>query len=90
MTSNQHGPYTQGHTHDTMAGTTGCQAARRSQSLKLGPSSDRGLQFALVKSELLVIADHHAVVNTFSGLVLTARHTMEVGNTRTSPLGDGR
>ena len=45
-------------------------------------SSDRRLQLACVKSELLVIADQHAAVNTFPGLVHTARHTMGVGNTR--------
>ena len=49
---------------------------------KSRPSSDRGLQPAHVKSESLVIADQHAAVNTFSGLVHTARHTMRVGNTR--------
>ena len=35
-----------------------------------------------MKSELLVIADQHAAVNTFPGLVHTARHTMRAGNTR--------
>ena len=45
-------------------------------------SSDRRLQLACMKLELLVIADQHAAVNTFPGLVHTARHTMEVGNTR--------
>ena len=50
--------------------------------LKLRPSSDRGLQFALVKLESLVIADQQAAVNTFPGLVHTARHTTKVGNTR--------
>ena len=34
-----------------------------------------------MKSESLVIADQHAAVNTFSGLVHTARHTMGVGST---------
>ena len=43
-------------------------------------SSDRRLQLACVKLELLVIADQHAAVNTFPGLVHTARHTMRVGN----------
>ena len=37
---------------------------------------------AYMKSELLVIADQHAAVNTFPGLVHTARHTMGAGNTR--------
>jgi hypothetical protein len=45
-------------------------------------SSDRSLQLDCVKAELLVIADQHAAVNTFPGLVHTARHTTGVGNTR--------
>ena len=81
-TSNHHAPYALGCTRATMAGTTGCDAARRSESLKAGPSSDRRLQFACVKPELLVIADQHAAVNTFPGLVHTARHTTRVVCTR--------
>ncbi len=50
--------------------------------IKAGPSSDRSLQPDCVKLELLVIADQHAAVNTFPGLVHTARHTTGVGNTR--------
>ena len=46
------------------------------------PSSDCRLQLACMKSELLVIADQHAAVNTFPGLVHTARHTMGAGNTQ--------
>ena len=45
-------------------------------------SSDRSLQLESVKAESLVIADQHAAVNTFPGLVHTARHTMGVGLTR--------
>ena len=45
-------------------------------------SSDRTLQLGCVKVESLVIADQHAAVNTFPGLVHTARHTMGVGSTR--------
>ena len=52
------------------------------QNPKSSPSSDRRLQPACVKSELLVIADQHAAVNTFPGLVHTARHTMGVDNAR--------
>ena len=63
-----------------MAGTEGCHPARGSGSRKAGPSSDRRLQPACVKPELLVIADQHAAVNTFPGLVHTARHTMGVCN----------
>ena len=49
---------------------------------KLGLSSDCRLQLACMKLELLVIADQNAAVNTFPGLVHTARHTMRVDNTR--------
>ena len=42
---------------------------------KTGLSSDRSLQLDSVKEESLVIADQHAAVNTFPGLVHTARHT---------------
>ena len=34
-----------------------------------------------MKSESLVIVDQHATVNTFPGLVHTARHTMGVDST---------
>ena len=57
MTSNHHAPYVLGFTHATMAGTTGCDAATRSGSLKTGLSSDWGLQLDPMKSESLVIAD---------------------------------
>ena len=65
-----------------MAGTEGCQAARWSQSQKADRSPDRSLQLESMKSESLVIADQHVAVNTFPGLVHTARHTMGVGFTR--------
>ena len=35
-----------------------------------------------MKSELLVIVNQHVTVNTFPGLVHTARQAMKVGNTR--------
>ena len=81
MTSSQHGPYVQGDTHATMAGTVRRQAARWSQSPKAGLSSDGRLQLACLKLELLVTAGQHTAVNTFPGLVHTARHTTKVGNT---------
>ena len=52
------------------------------QITKTDPSSDCRLQLAYMKSELLVIANQHVAVNAFPGLVHTARHTMEVGSTR--------
>ena len=82
MTSSPHGPYGQGFTRNTMVGTEGCQPARGSQSQKVRRSPDRSLQLDSVKSESLVIVDQHATVNTFPGLVHTARHTMGVGFTR--------
>ena len=62
--------------------TEGSKAARQSKPPKSRPSSDCRLQLACMKSESLVIADQHAAVNTFPGLVHTARHTMGVGFTR--------
>ncbi len=75
MTSNHHGPYVQGYTRTTMAGTMGSKAAMRSKSPKPGPSSDCGLQLVHMKAESLVIANQKVAVNTFPGLVHTARHT---------------
>ena len=82
MTSSPHGLYVQGYTRATMAGTKGCQSASWSQSQKTGLSSDWSLQLDSMKSESLVIADQHAAVNTFPGLVHTARHTMGVDCSR--------
>ena len=82
MTSSHHGPYDQGYTRTTMVGTEGCNTARWSQSQKTDPSPDWSLQLDSMKSESLVIADQHAAVNTFPGLVHTARHTMGVGCSR--------
>ena len=81
-TSSHHGPYAQGYTRPTMGATEGSDPARVSKSQKSALSSDRRLQPACVKVESLVIADQHAAVNTFPGLVHTARHAMEVPNTR--------
>jgi hypothetical protein len=80
MTSSQHGLDVQGDTHATMARTMGREVARPSQSRKARRSSDCRLQPACMKSELLVTARQHSAVNTFPGLVHTARHVMEVGN----------
>ena len=90
MTSSPHGPYVRGYTRATMDGTKGRELARGSQSQKAVLSSDRSLQLDSVKVESLVIADQHAAVNTFSGLVHTARHTMGVscaGSRRSNPQG---
>ena len=78
MTSSHHGPYVQGYTRATMVGTEGSQLATVSESQKTGLSTDRSLQLDSLKAESLVIADQQAAVNTFPGLVHTARHTMGV------------
>ncbi len=61
---------------------------RRSQYRKMelipktGLSSDWSLQLDSMKEESLVIADQQAAVNTFPGIVHTARQATEVGSTR--------
>ena len=80
MTSSHHAPYVLGCTRATMAGTLPLREQERIP--KAGPSSDWRLQPASMKSELLVIADQHAAVNKFPGLVHTARHTTRVDCTR--------
>ena len=65
-----------------MAINRGKQSREVEQTPKNGPSSDCRLQLAYMKSELLVIADQNAAVNTFPGFVHTARQTMKVGKTR--------
>jgi hypothetical protein len=82
MTSSPHGLYVQGYTRATMAGTNRCESASWSKSDKAGLSSDWSLQLDSMKLESLVIADQHAAVNTFPGLVHTARHITKVGCTR--------
>ena len=82
MTSNHHAPYVLGYTRATMGCTEGSEGAIRSGPQKAARSSDRRLQLACVKSESLVITGQHTVVNTFPGLVHTARHTTKVCYTR--------
>ena len=83
MTSSHHAPYVLGYTRTTMGFNRGMQNREvRAKSHKQTLSSDRRLQLASVKSESLVIADQHTAVNTFPGLVHTARHTTKVCNTR--------
>ena len=81
-TSNHHAPYDLGYTRTTMAVNRGKRSREAERNPKNGPSSDCRLKLACMKLELLVIADQHAAVNTFPGLVHTARHTMGAGNTR--------
>ena len=82
MTSNHHAPYGLGYTRATMAGTKRSNTVRWSKSQKAGLSSDCSLQLDYMKLESLVIANQNVAVNTFPGLVHTARHTMGVGYAR--------
>ena len=58
----------------------GGEGAIRSKPQKQSLSSDCRLQLAYMKQESLVIAGQHTAVNTFPGLVHTARHTTKVGS----------
>ena len=65
-------------------GTKGSKPAKASESQKTSRSPDWSLQLDSMKSESLVIVNQNVTVNTFPGLVHTARHTMGVGFTRSS------
>ncbi len=65
-----------------MVHTERSKLATVSQSQKVHLSTDCTLQLECMKSESLVIADQQAAVNTFPGLVHTARHTMGVDCSR--------
>ena len=87
MTSNHHAPYDLGYTRATMVSDREKQTREGEQISKT--ASQFGL--ACTKLESLVIANQHVAVNTFPGLVHTARHTMGVRNTRSQwPNPQGR
>ena len=67
-------------------GDSGQPPSNRQLIPKSRLSSDWGLQLDPMKSESLVIVDQHATVNTFPGLVHTARQAMETGGTRSQLL----
>ena len=90
MTSSHHAPYVLGYTRTTMGWTESSEAARPSEPHKPSPSSDCRLQLACMKSESLGTAGQHTAVNTFPGLVHTARHTTRVGCTRSRRLNLSR
>ena len=78
ITSSRHDPYKLGYTRVTMAITKGSNGENRSQTQKIGPSTDCSLQLESMKEESLVIVDQHATVNQYLSLVLPARHALEV------------
>ena len=84
MTSNHHAPYDLGYTRATMADTKRGEPVRVSKAQKFRLSSDCSLQLDYMKLESLVIANQNVAVNTFPGLVHTARHTMGAGNAQST------
>ena len=82
MRSNHHAPYVLGNTRATMGATKGSETVMWSKPQKGALSSDCSLQLDYMKLESLVIANQHVAVNTFPGLVHTARHTTGVGSAR--------
>ncbi len=73
-----------------MASTKGSELARVSKSHKAGRSPDWILQLDSMKLESLVIVNQNVTVNTFPGLVHTARHTMEWAAKEVGSLTFGR
>ena len=81
MTSSPHGLYVQGYTRATMGDTKRSETVKWSESHKVVLSSDCSLQLDCMKLESLVIPYQNDGVNTFPGLVHTARHITKVGCT---------
>ncbi len=79
MTSSHHGPLRRGYYTCYNGAYKRSDLARASGPHKVRRSPDWSLQLDSMKSESLVIVDQNATVNTFPGLVHTARHTMGVG-----------
>ena len=82
MMSNHHASYVLGYTRATMEGTKRSEIVIWSKTQKAVLNSDCGLQPAHTKSELLVIPNQNVGVNTFPGVVHTARHATKVCNTQ--------
>ena len=85
-------PYALGRTRATMAGTEGLRPREGERIPKSRPQFRSEAATRLREAGLLVIADQHAAVNTFPGLVHTARHTTRVVCTRSrrpNPPGGG-
>ena len=82
--SSHHGPYRGGLQTCYNGRYKGLQSREGERIPKTARSPDRSLQLDSLKSESLVIANQHVAVNTFPGLVHTARQVMGVGCTRSS------
>ncbi len=93
MTSSPHGLYVQGYTRATMDGTKPANPQGGANRKKTVLSSDCRLQLACMKLESLVMPYQNDGVNTFPGLVHTARHITKVDCTRSlqaDPQGEQR
>ncbi len=82
MTSSHHGPYVLGYTRATMVGTKRLRDGDVKRIAKSRSQFGLESETRLHEVESLVIAHQHGAVNTFPGLVHTARHTTRVGGTR--------
>lgn len=82
MRSNHHASYVLGYKRATMAITKRSESVTKSETGKDSLSSDCGLKLTHTKMKLLVIPNQNVGVNTFPGVVHTARHAMGVCNTR--------
>ena len=81
MTSSQHGSYSWA-THTLQWPVQRVAKGRPGANpIKTVLSSDCSLKLDSMKAELLVTAGQHTAVNTFPGLVHTARHVMKAGKT---------
>lgn len=67
-----------GNTRASTVDTTGCNSEKRSQSLKVHLSLDRGLKLSLVTPESVVIVCYQRTVNMSRSLAHTARQTNRV------------
>ena len=82
--SSRHGPYRGGLQTCYNGRYKGLRSREGKPIPKTARSPDRSLQLDSLKSESLVIANQNVAVNTFPGLVHTARQVMGVGCTRSS------
>ena len=82
MMSNHHASYVLGYKRATMDNTKRSETVRWSKPQKIILNSDCGLKLAHTKPKVLVIPNQNVGVNTFPGVVHTARHATKVCNTR--------
>ena len=84
MMSSPYGHYVQGYTRATMDGTKSCDTERGSSPRIACLISDWKLTHGPMEVGALVIADEHAAVDTFPGLVHTARPSTGVDWSRSA------